>query len=211
MTPQEQQLIETFLERLTATQNVAKDPQADALIRSRLQNFSDANYLLVQRCLLLQQALENAKGEIARLQNGQGAGGSFLGGSSSNSNFAPNPAPSPMQQPTPSYYSNASAASASAAPAPSRVPGFLASAATTAAGVAGGMFLFDGIESLLGGGRHGGMGFDAGVNQPTTVENITENNYYNGPDPNDSDGYSNDDANYYDDNSDMGGDDGGWI
>jgi hypothetical protein len=51
---------------------------------------------------------------------------------------------------------------------------FSASAATTAAGVAGGMFLFDGLENLLG-GHHGG-GFFGG--QPEVIENVTENNFF---------------------------------
>ncbi|OAX66987.1 hypothetical protein A6R71_17165 [Xanthomonas translucens pv. arrhenatheri] len=61
-----------------------------------------------------------------------------------------------------------------AAPA-ARGPSFLGTAATTAAGVAGGMFLFEGVESLLG-GHHGGF-LGGGSSQPTVVENVT-NNYY---------------------------------
>ncbi|MET0331363.1 MAG: DUF2076 family protein, partial [Dyella sp.] len=55
-------------------------------------------------------------------------------------------------------------------------PSFLASAATTAAGVAGGMFLFNGIENLLGG--HQGGGLFGGGQQETVVENITNNNTF---------------------------------
>ncbi|WP_017911528.1 DUF2076 family protein, partial [Xanthomonas sp. SHU 166] len=62
------------------------------------------------------------------------------------------------------------------APAAARGPSFLSTAATTAAGVAGGMFLFEGVESLLG-GHHGGGLFGGGAPQETVVENIT-NNYY---------------------------------
>src|SRR5579859_5324464 len=85
MTPQEQQLLDDFLQRLAAAGMVTKDPQADALIHQRLAGQPDALYLLVQRSLLQQQALEGAKTQIAQLQAQLGAqqqqgGGSFLGG-----------------------------------------------------------------------------------------------------------------------------------
>ncbi|WP_267106034.1 DUF2076 family protein, partial [Xanthomonas sacchari] len=68
MTPQEQQLLEDFLARLRSAGGVAKDPQADALIHARLADQPDAAYLLVQRTLLLEHALEAAKAQIAQLQ-----------------------------------------------------------------------------------------------------------------------------------------------
>ena len=61
MTPQEQQLLEDFLQRLSAVQGVSKDPQADALIQQQLAGHPDALYLLVQRSLLQQHALDSAK------------------------------------------------------------------------------------------------------------------------------------------------------
>ncbi|MCS3358822.1 DUF2076 family protein [Xanthomonas translucens pv. translucens] len=152
MTPQEQQLLEDFLARVRSAGGVAIDPQADALIRERLAGQPDAAYLLVQRALLLEHALESAKAQIAQLQ--QAAPGwreRLFGGG----------AGVPEQAPV-------------AAPA-ARGPSFLGTAATTAAGVAGGMFLFEGVESLLG-GHHGGF-LGGGSSQPTVVENVT-NNYY---------------------------------
>ena len=204
MTPQEQQLLEEFIQRLTSVQGVAgKDLDAERLIRQRLADHPDSLYLLVQRCLLQQQALENAKNEIARLQSQSAnqSGGSFLGGGNQQSEWGRQATPmAPAQLAT-----GPSAAQPSAPAAPSRVPSFLSSAATTAAGVAGGMFLFEGIESLLGGHGHGGFGSGG---QPAVIqENIVENNYYQSSD---DDGYDASDASYFDD-SDMGGDDGGWI
>lgn len=70
-------------------------------------------------------------------------------------------------------------------------PSFLGQAATTAAGVAGGMFLFNGIEHLIGGGHNNGSnnagnsgnslfgnndnGNDGGSLSGPMTENITEN------------------------------------
>jgi hypothetical protein len=209
MTPQEQQLLEDFLQRLANAGGVAKDPQADALIRQHLAGQPDALYLLVQRSLLQQQALENAKAQIAQLQSqvsSQQGGGSFLGGQQPA--WGATPPPYPPQQPAaaPSWRDRLFG-SAPAQP-PAAAPSFLSQAATTAAGVAGGMFLFEGIESLMG-GHHGG-GF-LGGGQPSVIENITENNnYYDNDrslDRNDQDFASTDD---FDDNSDGGFDDSSW-
>ena len=194
MTPQEQQLLEDFLQRLAAVSGVAKDAQADALIQQRLAGHPDALYLLVQRSLLQQHALDNAKAQIAQLQaqlGGQG-GGSFLGGQAGGWS-------QPQQQAAPGWRERLFGGGAPAPQQPAAAPGFLASAATTAAGVAGGMFLFNGIESLLG-GHHGG-GFFGGGGQETVVENITQNNFY---DDNNSGALQNDQT--FADNNDFNGD-----
>ncbi|WP_232823410.1 DUF2076 family protein [Dyella sp. C9] len=218
MTPQEQQLLDEFLQRLAAAGGVAKDPQADALIRQRLASQPDAVYLLVQRSLLQQQALEGAKAQIAQLQAQLGAqqqgGGSFLGGQQAPAwNAVPPPVP-PQVQPQPAAqpsWRDRLFGGAPAQPAPA-APGFLSQAATTAAGVAGGMFLFDGIESLLG-GHHGGGGFFGG-GQPTVIENVTENNFYDdnnrSRDFNDQNFASNDSFDDSSDGFDGGFDDSNW-
>lgn len=215
MTPQEQQLLDDFLLRLAAASGVAKDPQADALIHQRLAGQPDALYLLVQRSLLQQHALDSAKAQIAQLQAqvaAQQGGGSFLGGQPSAWGATPPPIP-PQAQPQPAAPSWKDRLFGSGAPAqPSAAPSFLASAATTAAGVAGGMFLFDGIENLLG-GHHGGGGLFGGGGQPSVIENVTENNYYdnnagdnNSRDVSDQDFASTD----FDDSNDGGFDDSSW-
>jgi uncharacterized protein len=183
MTPQEQLLLDDFLQRLAAVNGVAKDAQADALIHQRLAGQPDALYLLVQRSLLQQHALDAAKAQIAQLQAQMGqpqGGASFLGGQGGQSPSQPawnNVPPPPMpQQAAPTWRDRLFGGSA---PAPqSAAPSFLQSAATTAAGVAGGMFLFDGIENLLG-GHHGGGLFGGGFGgQPEVIENVTENNFF---------------------------------
>jgi len=227
MTPQEQQLLDDFLQRLAAAGSVSKDPQADALIYQRLSNQPDALYLLVQRSLLQQQALDAAKAQISQLQAqlaSQQGGGSFLGGQPPAWGAVPPPVSPQQAMPPPAapswrdrLFGGAPAQPAAAAPS------FLSQAATTAAGVAGGMFLFDGIESLLG-GHHGGGGgfFGGGGGQPTVIENITENNTYNNDDRHDrlddnrdrDDFASNNDfssSSDFDDGNDGGFDDNGWA
>src|ERR1035437_6041679 len=68
MSPQETQALQTFLNQLTQVQGIIKDPQADALIASAVAQQPDAAYLLVQRALLMEQAVNAAKAQIATLQ-----------------------------------------------------------------------------------------------------------------------------------------------
>jgi len=199
MTPQEHQLLSDFLGRLAAVDKVAKDPEADALIYQRLAPLPDAPYLLVQRALLLEQALEAAQQQIVRLQQNppHTEPPSFLSpsavpgfGRAPSQAYMPPPAsypPDPAAQaapPAPSGWRERLFGAPAAAPAAG--PGFLGQAATTAAGVAGGMFLFNGLENLLG--RHTGSGLLGGGNasmfggallpQETVVQNITTNDSF---------------------------------
>ena len=196
MTSQEQQWLDEFLQRLASAQGVAKDPQADALIRERLAAQPDATYLLVQRALLLEKALHDARQQIAQLQqqaSGQSSS-SFLGQGLDNQfgrNPVPPAAPSPAYAASPSYPAAPPAqqpgwrerlfGSPAAAPSAPAAAGssFLGNAAASAAGVAGGMFLFNGIENLLG--HHGAGGsWLGGGNSPQSVENVTQNFYDDG-------------------------------
>ena len=69
MSPQEQQALENFLAQLTQARVGAKDPQAEARILDAVARQPDAAYLLVQRAMLLDQALASAQAQIATLQN----------------------------------------------------------------------------------------------------------------------------------------------
>lgn len=176
MTPQEHQMLDDFLDRLARVGSVAKDPAADALIRERLAGQPDAPYLLVQRALLLQHALDDAQRQIAQLKQATAqapAEGSFLSpavapepgfGRAPSQNYMPPPAsfPPAAAVPPPSapvggwrerlFGAPAPAAPMQAAPAGGG-SGFLGQAAATAAGVAGGMFLFNGLQHW---GEHAG-------------------------------------------------------
>jgi len=151
-----------------------------------------------------------------------GGGGSFLGGSSAvpegfgrapSQAYSPDPRydqrpeqryeqryeQAPAQQPEQQGWRNrwfgggAQQPQGQAAPAAAG-PSFLGQAATTAAGVAGGMFLFNGIEHLIGGhggsgnagnaggsnslfGNNNNNGNDGGSLSGPMTENITENVY----------------------------------
>jgi hypothetical protein len=166
MTLQESQLLHDFLDQLAQVRDVRKDPEAQAMIQKALAQQADAPYFLVQRAMLLEQALNQAKAQIAQLQ-GQSA--NFSGGGSAWNQTPlepPRTAPlpgnaQPAQQPRSGFLSGGAGS-------------LLGSAAATAAGVAGGAFLFQGLEDLLG--HHGGgfLGQDA---PGEVVENVTVNNY----------------------------------
>lgn len=146
----EREQLVRFLEQLAQAQAVCKDDEADALIRSTCARQADAAYLLVQRAMLLEQAVQNSKSEIARLQseleqarNASTAAHATPGFIDANS-WGNSPAAKTTSAP-------------SLAPAPSALPaasawgsGMLGTIATTAAGVVAGNFLYQGIEQLLG-------------------------------------------------------------
>jgi uncharacterized protein len=210
MTSDERNLITGLFDRLASASNQPKDPEADQLIRSKVTENPAAPYLLAQSTLVMQQALANAQNRISTLENqiaeskapGAGAqqGGGFLSGVASffgggqqhqqPQRSTPPPVPPQTQQyaqpqpPPPSGYPPQQA------PAGRGSGGFLQNALSTAAGVAGGAALFQGIESLLGhnpgpfaGSITPSGGFFGGGERPIENTEII-NNYYDQPDPN---------------------------
>ncbi len=204
MTPQERDLITTLLTRLqNAGAGQPKDAEAEALIRQELAGQPDAPYYLVQTVLIQDLSLHQAQQRIAELQQQLAAaapkssGTSFLGGLFGHREPAPSvPAPAPAPPPGPwsrgpnvaplaggpGYAQPGYAPQQGYAPAGAMAGfgsaggGFLRSAAATAAGIAGGALLFEGISSLFGhgyaSGISGGGGFAPGLGE-TVV-----NNYY---------------------------------
>jgi len=131
----------------------------------------EAAYLLVQRSLMLEQALQQAKARIAELELTQRPERNFLDTGAANA-----PVPMPRAAAT---MSAAAPVGAAMPTEPSRGGGassFLGQAAATAAGVAGGAFLFQGIENLFG--PHGAS--LPGQAQSFAPEEVTVNNYYSG-------------------------------
>src|SRR5471032_251592 len=185
MSPQEIQTLQHFLTQLVQVRGIARDPQADAMIAGAVAQQPDAAYLLVQRALLMEQALSRANEQIAALQNQlqaaqqQAPARGFLDaetwGSPSAQRQQPmqQPVMQPMQQPMmqPMYAQQAPGFFGG------RVGGMLGNVAATAAGVAGGAFLFQGIEHLLNPGGGGFFGSGGGYAPP--FESTTVNNYYN--------------------------------
>jgi len=194
MSPQETQALQDFLNQLTQVRGLGKDAQADAMIATAVAQQPDAAYLLVQRALLMDQALATSKAQIASLQNqiqalqsGASPAPSFLNNnawgnapatpvrSDQAPSYAPVSAPAPAQL-APQYQT---------APAPSLgffgggMGGMLGTVAATAAGVAGGAFLYQGIEHLMNSGNGSGSAHQNGLSAPVEkVENTTVNNYY---------------------------------
>ncbi|HEV2300796.1 MAG TPA: DUF2076 domain-containing protein [Stellaceae bacterium] len=208
MIPQEKDLITTLLERLKGAAGQPKDPEAEALIRQAMSEQPDAPYFLVQTVLIQDISLHNAQNRIAELEKGlaeaQAAkpATSFLGGLFGRGEPAAPPAsgsvPSagpwtraPQPQPTaPAAFAQpGSGQPGSGQPMGGGMGslfgggagggGFLRQAATTAAGIAGGALLFQGIESLFGRGMGGG-GFFGGQGYTPGLGETVVNNYYGG-------------------------------
>lgn len=231
MTPDERTLLQRFLQDLVQTPAGVKDAEANDLIAATLREHPDAAYVLVQHAILSDQALHAAQGQIADLrqqldaaearaqQAQQGQSRGFLAGQSQ-----PPQGGSPWgAQADPSYGQAQSYAQPAYAPQPQYPPQgqgypgpgpfnsggglgtFLRDAGTTAAGVAGGAFLFEGLSSMFGGHHGGGGGFGGwgnggggfgggygGGGNETIVENVT-NNYYDDDDDGDDDNGDDDD------------------
>ena len=156
MTPQEREPLTAFLQQMTQAQAGQKDAEAEALIREASSRQPDAAYLLVQRAMGLDYALQAALAQAAKVQAEldqlrAGARSSFL--DNTNAWGRAIPAPSPAQVPLAAAASarvTAQPAPAAAAPASSWGSGILGTVATTAAGVVAGSFLYQGIQGLMG-------------------------------------------------------------
>jgi hypothetical protein len=174
VTPQEEQLLNSLVERVNSTQLQEKDPDAEALLSRDLGPNPDALYILAQSVLVQNIALEQAKAQIAQMQQAQQAQAqqqppratSFLGGLLGHREAA-QVAPPPAQvyvppSPPPPAYSQPQYQQPQYAPVASGGPSFLRGAMQTAAGVAAGALAFEGVEAVLhglGGFGHSGYGF----------------------------------------------------
>lgn len=177
MTPDESQALQQLLSQLTQIRGIDKDPDAERMIAQAVAQQPDAAYLLIQRTMILEQALNAAKEQISRLQsqnmqNRQStpatAGRTFLDANAwGNHASASTPAQRPVETSVTGRPLNNSGYSHAAGNAMGMHPGMgtmparrssflgggssmLGTMAATAAGVAGGAFLFHGIGNLLG-------------------------------------------------------------
>jgi len=170
MNRDEQHLLDTLLGQLsqsaTGLTPDSKDPDAARQIQASLGQNPDAVYLLVQRHLLMEQALNSAQARIRTLE-GQASSGNLLGGGQTNVHGQPmgnqTSQPTPAAAPVTAQATNTAQARAGGS--------FLGTAAATATGVLGGALLFEGIEHLM----HGGIGGYGEM--PAEVTNVTENVY----------------------------------
>jgi len=184
VTSQEEQMLNSLVERVNSTQLTEKDPDAAALLTRGLGANSDALYILAQSVLVQNIALEQARAQLTQaqqqvqqLQQQPAHATSFLGSLLGHRDPAP-PVQAPPQgyqqvyspQAPPEYqapyYPNQPYGGPQGGPyygAPAGPPSFLRGAAQTAAGVAAGALAFEGVEALLHGGfGHPGMGMGMG-------------------------------------------------
>jgi uncharacterized protein len=202
MTSDERTLISNLFDRLNSAAAQPKDQEADEYIRTKVAQQPSAPYLLVQSTLVMQQALSAAQTRIADLEKQVAAaqrsapeqGGSFLSGVANlfgGGQSSPQPPRGPQTPPPlPSQSAPLSPLSPPPLPQSGRGPAggsFLQSALSTAAGVAGGALLFQGIQNLLGhnpgqfAGLVGPAGGVVGSGEPVAenteiVNNIFETN-----------------------------------
>ena len=188
MTPQERDLLTRFLDELVRAQPGAKDAEAAQQIETTLRSNPDAAYVLVQHAIVADAALRDAQAQMAELQrrlDQQGAQapaeqpsflGSLFGRAQPNDRSGqqvgqagPWSQPASAVPPTGGYgqpyppQGGAGAFGGGPFSGGGGLGGFLRGAGTTAAGVAGGAFLFEGLRDMFGGGEHdrgfGGQGF----------------------------------------------------
>ena len=182
MTPQEQQLLTSLTQKINQTQLEEKDPDAENLLGRELGANPDAIYILAQTVLVQNIALDQAKAQIAQLQqqlqqsHPQPAHATSFLGRLLGEKDEPPPSPPPPQQgsgawggpqqappyqpvsqygPPPPQYQQQYPPQQQYVPMQSSQPSFLRGAMQTAAGVAAGALAFEGVESILHGFGHG--------------------------------------------------------
>lgn len=208
MTPEERQLLSALAQRIKNVPPQQKDPEAEQFIRQLAMERPDTAYVLAQTVIMQDFALRNAQSQIEDLQRqlsegpppAQERSGSFLGGLFGRSQpSAPPPSGSVPRvnpwgrqdapPPPPPGYGQGPGYGYGPPPAqgpvmqPSQTGDFLRGAATTAAGVAGGALLFQGINSLFSG--HSGLtgaGLTGVRPQDSLSETTIVNNYYDDQD-----------------------------
>lgn len=177
MNSQERDQLVQFLSQLNEVKIPSKDVEAESLIREAVSRQPDAAYLLVQRTLLLEQALNNAKAQINDLQNQvQHSQAGSRGGFLNNDPWAQPIANGGQVPGAGNYQPPRYAQQPPQANAFGGASSFLGNVATTAAGVVAGSFLFQGIENLMG--HHASpWGQHSSLNDPA-ADHTTINNYY---------------------------------
>ena len=167
MQQQERELIAGLFGRLQPFESQPRDGEADALIKDFANRQPAAPYLLVQTVLVQEQALKAAQERIAELEAKAGAAPAASGFLGSAPRIGPWGAPAAPAAPRASVPSTRSPLQAAVAPQQGG-GGFLRTAMATAAGVAGGALLFEGIRNLMG-SNPGPFGQTASAAQPAPL------------------------------------------
>ncbi|GEP54163.1 DUF2076 domain-containing protein [Reyranella soli] len=213
MQSQERELISGLFGRLQPFETQPRDSEAEALIKDTIARQPAAPYLLVQTVLVQEQALKAAQERIAELEARAGtaapAASGFLGSAPKIGPWGAQPAA--PAAPPPSVPSTRSPLQAALAPQQGGGGGFLRTAMATAAGVAGGALLFEGIRNLMG-SNPGPFGQTAAA-QPAPL--LPQDNQQaladSNPMPDDLRNDDYDSAAYDDSGGDMGGSDDEWA
>lgn len=178
MQQQERELISGLFDRLKPFESQPRDGEADQFIRGLAAQQPASAYLLVQTVLVQEQALKAAQERIAELEAKTAAeppatAPSFLG---SAPRLGPWGAAAPRTSVPSSVPSTRSPLQAAVSPPQQQQPpaaggSFLRTAMMTAAGVAGGALLFEGIRNLMGSnpgpfGQQAAMGGTTGTTPP---------------------------------------------
>ena len=168
MQQQERDLIAELFGRLQQFENQPRDAEAERLIASYAARQPAATYLLTQTVIVQEEALKQAKARIAELES-KSSGSSFLASAPKLGPWGAAPA-QPQQAPAPARpWGGAAAQAPMAQQAPGQAPAggsFLRTALTTAAGVAGGALLFQGISSMFG---HGTQALADSASSPSSL------------------------------------------
>jgi hypothetical protein len=225
MQSEERELISGLFGRLQPFEGQPRDSEAEAMIKEAVARQPAAPYLLVQTVLVQEQALKAAQERIAELEAKSGAAApaasGFLGSAPKIGPWgaAQPDAPAAGAAPRPSVPSTRSPLQAAVAPQQGGGGGgFLRTAMATAAGVAGGALLFEGIRNLMG-SNPGPFGPSASsqtasAEQPAPLlpqDSQQQASADDNPMPEDLRNDDYDTAAYDDGGGDMGGSDDDWA
>jgi hypothetical protein len=167
MNSQEREALQDFLHELVRARVQHKDPEAEAMILRAVSNVPDAPYLLVQRVLLQEQALNAARQQIASMQRRLESAlphDGFLNPTSDwgHSEFRTHPSHAGHHPGSAYRHGEPRRYFDSHMVRPGLMGGgagsFLGTMAGVAAGVAAGSFLYHGIDDLLHHDHEGGDG-----------------------------------------------------
>jgi hypothetical protein len=171
---------------MAAAQAGQKDTEAESLIKEAIARQPDAAYLLVQRAMQLEQALQATQAQLQKVQaeldqSRPPSRGGFLNDPA----WGSQPAAPAAQNSIPPRQA---AGAVATAPTSAWGGGMLGNIATTAAGVVAGSFLFQGINRMM---NHGDTSWGSGNDhtaQPHQLTNdVASNDYSDSPLDDDTD------------------------
>jgi len=171
----DQQAIEGIFGKLAEVErqsSAPRDAEAEAFIRDRIARQPGAPYYMAQTIVVQQQALQAAQARIEELEGQAADGGRRQGGligSAFGGGRAPERAGSVPRVGRPGWGAQPQQPMPGAMPAGRGGGGFLAGAAQTAMGVAGGLLLGNAIMGMLGGGGEA-QAAEAAASEPEADE-----------------------------------------